>query len=176
MAEKEFKYGGLMFSRDEIGVVRQLGRGKELRCDHWWHHADRTVMLLLKSKGLCTVESNGKEWKLEVLTYRATPLMLGLAEKQRASTKTFDQLAQQMGLDISPAAIKGRMRKKRLAPLSCTRYPAIRDLEHQRLIEQQGPFYTEAPAVEPGEVPLFSSRGLTDWYVGEFCKLNLLRT
>ena len=48
-------------------------------------------------------------------------------------------------------------------------FPTAASLAYQVLIEQQGPLIT---VNEDGE---FSSRGLTDWYVREFCKINHLR-
>jgi len=43
------------------------------------------------------------------------------------------------------------------------------NLAHQALIEAQSPLFTTN---EDGE---FSSRGLTDWYVSQYCKANHLK-
>lgn len=48
-------------------------------------------------------------------------------------------------------------------------FPAPRDMSHRVMIEQQSPLFTTN---EDGQ---FSSRGLTDWYVTEFNRLNHLK-
>jgi len=42
-------------------------------------------------------------------------------------------------------------------------------------IERQGPLFTFNAPDCIGDAQQFSSRGLTDWYVGEYCKLNYLK-
>jgi hypothetical protein len=176
MEQRDFKYGGLTFSFDEICFVRRLALGAEVVADYWeYYHGERTALLLLKSRGLCTEHSNGAVGKNEVLTYRPTPLMLELAEKQRASTYTFDALAEKMGLDISPATVKKLSRKRRLFRRDELRYPTLFEVSHQIAIEIQGPGMTINAPVELSDELQFSSRGLTDWYVRTFCTTNALK-
>lgn len=56
------------------------------------------------------------------------------------------------------------------------KYPDDKSFSHRILIERQGPlFHIEAPDTI-GDTQQFSSPGLTDWYVAEFCRLNKLRS
>lgn len=54
-------------------------------------------------------------------------------------------------------------------------YPRDNDLQHRILIERQSPLFTFNVPDCIGDEQQFSSRGLTDWYVSEFCKLNHLK-
>lgn len=52
--------------------------------------------------------------------------------------------------------------------------PDDRSFQHRVLVERQSPlFYYDSPDCI-GDTPQFSSPGLTDWYVKEFCRLNHL--
>ncbi len=176
MKPDSYKYGGLTFSPNEIIFVRRLALEQEIKAGFWSHyHGERTALLLLKSRGICTEHSNGKEGKSEVITYRATDLMRELADKHRASTLTFDAMAKKLCRNVSPSAVRAKTRRNRLEPKIGHVYPSQEKVSMALAVEFQGSGITVVPAVEPDEVPLFSSRGLTDWYVGEFCKLNHLR-
>jgi hypothetical protein len=176
MERISYKFGGKEFGAEEIVFVRRMAIGLEVITDYWtYYHGERKALLLLKSRGLCTEHSNGKQGKFEVLTYRATPLLLELRDIQNAKTLTFEEMSKKLCRDVSPSAVRSRIRKHWLAPKNGHVYPDKDKVTMALAVEFLGPGITEVPAVEPDEVPLFSSRRLTDWYVGEFCKLNHLR-
>jgi len=52
------------------------------------------------------------------------------------------------------------------------KYPDDRLFNHQILIERQGPLYQQYYDDDGVSGLIFSSPGLTEWYVSEFCKLN----
>ncbi len=54
------------------------------------------------------------------------------------------------------------------------KYPSDSNFQHQLLIEAQGPLWTFNAPDCIGDGHQFSSRGLTDWYVGQFVKENHL--
>jgi hypothetical protein len=52
------------------------------------------------------------------------------------------------------------------------KYPDDRLFSHQILIERQSPLYQQYYDDDGVSGLIFSSPGLTEWYVAEFCKLN----
>lgn len=55
------------------------------------------------------------------------------------------------------------------------KFPDDVAFRHQVLVERQSPLFTFNAPDCIGDMPQFSSRGLTDWYVAEFCRLNKLK-
>jgi hypothetical protein len=90
--------------------------------------------------------------------------------------ETLVEFIKRKGLkDPKPRSVKfynAQVRKLSSGPYN---YPRDADFQHRILIERQSPlFHFEAPDCI-GDTPQFSSRGLTEWYVGEFCRLNKLK-
>lgn len=54
-------------------------------------------------------------------------------------------------------------------------YPRPADLQHRILIERQSPLFTSYYDDDGVSGVQFSSPGLTEWYVAEFCRLNHLK-
>ena len=54
-------------------------------------------------------------------------------------------------------------------------FPADQTFAHHVVIERQSPLWYQDVPDDISDGQQFSSRGLTDWYVGEFCKLNHLK-
>lgn len=54
------------------------------------------------------------------------------------------------------------------------RFPSDSNFQHQMLIERQSPLFTFNVPDCIGDEQQFSSPGLTDWYVRNFCALNNL--
>lgn len=91
---------------------------------------------------------------------------------------TFDDLARKKRKDVSLEACREycrnhRRKLRRAHPEKPM--PSEKDLLHRALVEAQSPLFTVSPAVESGETTQFSSRGLTDWYVREYLRLNHLK-
>lgn len=175
MERRSYKFGGKVFDANEINYVRRLAIGDKIRVEqrhYTWN--DSTVLNSLRSMGLCSGTDDG-EGKYAGTTYVATQKLLELRDIQKAQTLTFEEMAKKLCRDVSPSAVRSRMRKHRLAPKNSHEYPKTSGVWHHASIEKQGPCFTENVPVEPDEDFQFSSRGLTCWYVGEFCKLNHLR-
>lgn len=91
---------------------------------------------------------------------------------------TFQELAAKMGLDVSPRAVKARIRRSALTRASCHRkFPTPGDVCIQlRLQEETHPHsVTRNTPTEPGDTAGFSSPALTAWYVQQFLYLNFLK-
>jgi hypothetical protein len=90
---------------------------------------------------------------------------------------TFDEAARKAGKKLPgkprpPSYYHSRVRMQADRP---KQFPSDASFQHRILIERQSPlFHFEAPDCI-GDTPQLSSRGLTDWYVAEFCKLNHLK-
>lgn len=53
-------------------------------------------------------------------------------------------------------------------------FPDPVKLQHQIMIERQGPLFVSYYDDDGVSGLIYSSRGLTDWYVDEFCRINHL--
>ena len=174
MNERTYKYGGREFDWRDISAVRRLALAP-IVVDFRAFAEVRDACGTLVFKGLANVASNDASVKkYEVLTYTPTDELLALKAKHDASIPSFDDFALTHGKDISPAACKAALRRKPMAARSDRIFPSIRDVAYRALVEAQSPLFTHSPPVEPGDELQFSSRGLTDWYVGEFCRINHL--
>ena len=88
---------------------------------------------------------------------------------------SFDDLAKRMKVKLPARDAKPRKSHFSLAERSTRGFPDENAVLRQALTEAQSPLFTHSPPVEPGDELQFSSRGLTDWYVGEFCRINHLK-
>jgi hypothetical protein len=117
-------------------------------------------------RGLALRHSNGETGKYETFTYVATEALLLWAIDQRQQVISFDEALAKIDVKKARAKLYGQRRAERSHLVGV---PNLQSVKHQVLIETQSPLFS---VNEDGE---FSSRGLTDWYVREFEKINGLR-
>lgn len=169
-------FGRLEIHVNSIRYVRELAMGAKIsvRAVGWEEYRRRDLDSLVGT-GLAEVSSNGDfegYGKNEVLTYTASQRLKDEAEHVANSRVTFQCLALQRGVNIGPAAIRAKRRKRPLSRLDTRSYPAIRDL-HVELVKL-GENHTENLIEEEGDEYQFSAPELTVWYVREFCSMNHL--
>lgn len=90
-----------------------------------------------------------------------------------ANVETFAEAIQRRGLkDPGKRCIKPRLSTAKTPHA----YPSDQNLQHWILIEAQGPHFTRYYDDDGVSGIVFSSPGLTDAYVKEYCRLNKLRS
>ena len=117
-------------------------------------------------RGLALRHSNGETGKYETFTYVATEALLLWAWEQNQKVISIDEALAKIDVKKARAKLAAQRRAQRHHLVGV---PELRSVKHQVLIEAQSPLFS---VNEDGE---FSSRGLTDWYVREFEKINGLR-
>lgn len=142
-----------------VAAYRQLVAGARpvFRANHYDLYR-REGFDHLYFRGLALRHSNGETGKYETFTYEATPALLAWASGN--VTRTFDELIAKAGIDAK-TAIRNLRRRLRYQDVTPRAFPNIRNsLAAPTTVNEDGDF---------------SSPGLTDWYVQEFCKLNGLK-
>ncbi len=117
-------------------------------------------------RGLALRHSNGETGKYETYTYEATQELLLWAKHN--VRPTFDVVIAKRGID-ERREIRNLRRRSRYAEQSdCYRgFPSVKRSAPVKLLD-----VTTGTLNEDGE---FSSPGLTQWYVAEYCRINGLR-
>jgi hypothetical protein len=89
---------------------------------------------------------------------------------------TFQQAIAKRGLkDPQPRSVKWHNAHQSRKENRALAFPDDRAVCHRALVEAQAPGFTFV-GQEPGDDgPVFSSKGLTDWYVREFIHSNHLK-
>lgn len=119
-------------------------------------------------RGLCLRHSNGETGKYETFTYVATPELLQWA-RDNLIYPPIRELLGRCGIN-ERNEIRNWRRRDRYAQLQdrSKGFPSLRKSAPNDLLKI-GPGVT---VTEDGEV---SSKGLTQWYVAEFCRINGLK-
>ncbi len=91
------------------------------------------------------------------------------------TVRSFDELAKRMGKKLPARGANPRKVRFNLNEKSPHGFPDTTEVMRRARVEAQGPLFTLAPVVELGDEILFSSRGLTDWYVGQYLAINHLK-
>jgi hypothetical protein len=154
-------------SPSAIAAFRQLALGARPSFPAGGHFIyQREGYDSLYYRGWALRHSNGKTGKYEQYTYEASDTLRAWAATQ--SLRTFDDAL--AGCDTAKEIRNLRRRQRRAETATYARpVPSVASVQHQLLVEAQGPGVT---VNEDGEA---SSRGLTAWYVREFCRLNSLK-
>lgn len=121
-------------------------------------------------RGLALRHSNGETGKYETYTYEATPALL-LWAKCNNVRPTVRELIGRCGLN-EKNEIRNWKRRDRYAQQQDRPkgYPSVKDVQHRVLVEAQAP--DGLTINEEGEV---SGKGLTQWYVQQYCQINKLK-
>lgn len=179
MNEPTCKFGNVQFAAIDIENVRRLAAGDTLSygmpTDRWGVGVDRVLrdsLQTLKNAGFadCYTHISGE------FRFVASAKLLQQKEIHDARIFTFRELAEKMGRDVSPRAVKALCRRKRLAHLAFRKYPSTADVqEWAKRMKHADPDFTEQQPIEPGDRVEFSSPALTTWYVQQFLSLNHLK-
>lgn len=160
-AEQTFRYAGQEWCWEDVVALRHLHLGPvTLRRKDRYNALHRGLDNLVTYKYAMTIDEAG-------LAYRATPALLDLQRRHNERVKQMPY--------VEPAIADKERRKYGKAKATPRKFPPVRDTTHQAVVQQQAPGFTVSPVEEPGDEFQFSSRGLTDWYVSQFCKLNSLK-
>jgi len=90
--------------------------------------------------------------------------------------QTFKEAIAARGLkDPQPRSVKWHNAQQSRKENRTLAFPLDKDVCHRALVEAQAPGFTFVGQESSDEAPVFSSRGLTDWYVREFSLRNHLK-
>lgn len=167
------RFGEVDFTSEEIGYVRHLATGF-LVTRRRGDYEERRILESLHSAGFAEHSAPGRADQ-----YKASAELLRQKEIHYARCiPSFQELAAKMGRDISPSAVKARIRRFALTRFAGYRkFPTRKEVHLQlRLQEEVCPHaLTRNTPTEPGDVAGFSSPALTYWYVQRFLTLNKLK-
>ena len=161
-SETTFLYAGQEWCWEDVVALRHLHLGPvTLRRKDRWSPLHQGLYNLVQYKYAMTIDEAG-------LSYHATPALLDLQRRHNERIKPMPY--------VEPAIAAKEQRKYGKAKGATPRkFPSVRDTTHQAVAQQQAQGFTVSPVEEPGDEFQFSSRGLTDWYVRQFCQLNYLK-
>ncbi len=163
---------GLSFARDEIPVLRALARGEVFTFTTSAYRNERSALESLTRQGFATLTETVENYGTKITqVFAAHPNLFALPVPPVLS---FEALAEKMGRSLGKEAQRKWRRKRPLLGELTRRFPSIAELYGQMSIEAKKPEYTKQYPQEEGDVFQFSSRGLTDWYVRQYCSLNNL--
>lgn len=147
-------------------AIRQILTSEGYKLTIPLYHTNRPSFDHLWARGYADRHSNGEVGAAEAFTYVGTEKLLLWHYDQMRRRVSFDEALAKIDVPKRRAKYFRDRRKEREHKRSI---PAPKALQHQLLVEAQGPGLT---VNEDGE---FSSRGLTDWYVRQFCQANDLK-
>lgn len=150
--------------------IRQLciGARPKVQASSFWGDRDREALEHLYCHGYAERHSNGESGKWETYTYVATAKLLDWARQQDVARCTFDQALERIDAKKARAKFAAQRREERRITRA---YPSIRDVSHRVIVEAQAP-----GGVTINEEDEVSGKGLTQWYVDQYCRLNNLRS
>lgn len=133
-----------------------------------WQAIKRDAFDCLYFSGLALRHSNGATGKYETFTYTPTEQLLAWACQQDLLRASFDDALK--GRDVKNE-IRNLRRRARYAEQQdrAKFFPKDTEVKHRVLVESQSPL---SSINQEGD---FSSPGMTQWYVAEFCRLNGLK-
>lgn len=121
-------------------------------------------------RGLALRHSNGESGKYETFTYEATPALRQWA-RDNLVFPTVRELLGRHGINEANEIRNWRRRERYAQQLDRPKvFPTRASLGHRLLVEAQAP--DGLTVNDDGEA---SGKGLTAWYVQEFCRANCLK-
>lgn len=176
MSNEYGRFRGVEFRFESLPLVRNLALGESITLTGRYERF-RTNLDELAGMGFADKNEEVSGYGTDVrTTYRASPELLALADIPPIS---FDEMAKKMGRSLDrEAQRKWRVKFKpgRLYRVFPTEREVLSESSEAELRSVQfEDCFTEHYPVEPDDNYLFSSPGLSAWYVTRFCADNHLK-
>ena len=108
-------------------------------------------------------------------TRRAYPQLTSALHSVKQA-ETFTEYCSRKGIPLpKPRSVKHYNAAVRRQGDRPKKFPDNKSFANRVIVERQSPLWYQDVPDDVSDGQQFSSRGLTDWYVGEFCKLNHLK-